>query len=194
MARFAIIYIRFISKLHAPNKISAPFVKENLMDNSFRMFNCSLCSAQVIMCRPCDRGNIYCSIECASKRRQGSQRRARSNYQRSQRGRQTHALRQARYRARMQSSKTKVTDHGSNSRSDGVTNASNGHATKPVLLQSDSLVCARCSGSVGAFGRFAFWQGGRHLRKQPKPRFRSPTPIFSQIRRRRPKARSICAF
>src|SRR4051794_38952630 len=73
-----------------------------------RFFLCALCRCQVVVCAPCDRGQIYCSETCAQKSRRDRQREARRRYQATPRGRAMHAVRNRRYRAR----KRYVTDQG----------------------------------------------------------------------------------
>jgi hypothetical protein len=75
---------------------------------SCRMFLCGRCRSQVLVCRRCDRGQIYCVGTCAQEARRDHQREARRRYQASPRGRVLHAERSRRYRARRQC----VTDHG----------------------------------------------------------------------------------
>jgi hypothetical protein len=75
---------------------------------SCRMFLCVRCRSQVLVCRVCDRGQIYCAGTCAQEARRDRQREARRRYQATPRGRAMHAERSRRYRARWQ----RVTDHG----------------------------------------------------------------------------------
>ena len=79
------------------------------MQNTARLFNCARCHRQVVICRRCDRGNIYCGSGCSYRARRESQRAAARRYQRSRRGRIAHAERQRRYRSRVR----KVTHQGS---------------------------------------------------------------------------------
>lgn len=58
------------------------------------------CSRLFAVCGRCDRGRRYCSEECAELVRRVQTRRAGRCYQASERGRQAHAARQARYRAK----------------------------------------------------------------------------------------------
>lgn len=78
--------------------------------SSGRYYNCSRCSAQVVICRKCDRGNIYCGSICSNKSRTERHQAANRKYSATLKGRRNHALRQRRYRARQ---KQKVTDQGS---------------------------------------------------------------------------------
>ena len=73
-----------------------------------RLFVCAHCRVQVVLCRRCDRGNVYCGQTCARIQRQLSLRAAGARYQRSPAGRFAHALRARRYRDR----RNKVTHQG----------------------------------------------------------------------------------
>jgi len=64
-----------------------------------RLYNCARCHAQTVVCRCCDRGNIYCR-DCALPAHREAQRRASKRYQDSPLGRLNHAARQRRYRER----------------------------------------------------------------------------------------------
>ena len=70
------------------------------MPDTGRMFLCARCSAQVVICRACDRGHIYCSRACSGQARRASLRAAGRRYQASRAGRFAHAERSRRYRAR----------------------------------------------------------------------------------------------
>jgi hypothetical protein len=72
-----------------------------------RLFLCSRCRVQVLVCRRCDRGQIYCFGGCAQEARRERRREARRRYQATDRGRAMHADRNRRYRARRRC----VTDH-----------------------------------------------------------------------------------
>jgi len=78
------------------------------MDNTARLYLCARCRCQVMLCSHCDRGNRYCGSSCADQARRASIQAAGSRYQQSRRGRECHAERQRRYRARQQ----KVTHQG----------------------------------------------------------------------------------
>ena len=80
------------------------------MTTSARLYNCARCHGQVIICRDCDRGNVYCGPACAVAARRESRRRAAAKYQASRRGRFSNADRQRRYRQRQ---RQKVTHQGS---------------------------------------------------------------------------------
>lgn len=78
-------------------------------ESTARMFLCARCSTQTIVCRRCDRGQIYCGRECSRQARRTSMRAAGRRYQQSLAGRFRHAARAHRYRQRQQ----KVTHQGS---------------------------------------------------------------------------------
>jgi hypothetical protein len=75
---------------------------------SCRMFLCARRRTQILVCRWCDRGQIYCMGICARDGRREGQREARRRYQATPRGRAMHAERNRRYRARV----GRMTDHG----------------------------------------------------------------------------------
>ena len=68
--------------------------------NRLAMCGVAGCSRLFAVCGSCDRGRRYCSEECAALARRAQTRRAGRCYQASDRGRQAHAARQARYRAK----------------------------------------------------------------------------------------------
>ena len=87
------------------------------MGDGVREFDCRRCSRSVRVCRPCDRGQVYCAAGCARSSRHGCLRAARRRYQQSRRGAHLHAARQRRYRARCalrrRTNAKIVTDHTS---------------------------------------------------------------------------------
>lgn len=83
------------------------------MEPDARLFHCCRCHRQVIVCRYCDRGQIYCGSHCSKAARQTACRIAARRYQQTQNGRRKHARRQQHYRARRQRIKKKVTHQGS---------------------------------------------------------------------------------
>jgi hypothetical protein len=76
---------------------------------TLRRFLCARCRVAVLLCTACDRGQRYCSVECARAVRRQSQRESDRRYQRSQSGRLNHAERMRRYRQRRRG----VTEHSS---------------------------------------------------------------------------------
>ena len=80
------------------------------MSVSARLYNCARCHNQVMICRYCDRGNLYCGGFCAHEARKESLRRSSALYQSSRRGRAANAQRQKRFRQRQ---REKVTHQGS---------------------------------------------------------------------------------
>ena len=67
---------------------------------SGRLFMCGRCGRQVIVCRCCDRGQIYCDGDCSGQARRQTLHGAGRRWQRTRRGRAAHAARMARYRSK----------------------------------------------------------------------------------------------
>jgi len=78
-------------------------------EKSYRFYSCGRCARQVRICSDCDRGNLYCTGECARMRRRESLRRAGERYQLSYHGACRHAARQRAWRVRQAQ---KVTHQG----------------------------------------------------------------------------------
>ena len=124
-------------------------------DTCCRSFPCARCYRQTLVCSQCDRGQVYCGRECALEARRSNQRAARARYQASSRGREMHAERSRRYRARQR----RVTDHGSIS--SGLANQPAAAAPRaatagvPVAVTASSLrtSCHRCGKRASAFVR-----------------------------------------
>ena len=69
--------------------------------DSGRWFVCGRCRVQVLLCRRCDRGQIYCGPRCSMAARRGFQRAAGQRHQSSRGGRVLHAARSKRWRLRV---------------------------------------------------------------------------------------------
>jgi hypothetical protein len=63
-----------------------------------RRYHCARCHQPVIICRHCDRGNIYCLDGCAKAANKERCQRNAKRYQRSAKGRRSNAARQRRNR------------------------------------------------------------------------------------------------
>ena len=123
---------------------------------SYRMFLCARCRAQVIVCRRCDRGQIYCAGACAQEARRDNQRQARRRYQATPRGRAMHAARNRCYRARSRC----VTDQGrAKERKPGSLLALRAHAEMGKQSVNRGFAayrfCHRCERSASAFLRLS---------------------------------------
>jgi hypothetical protein len=122
-----------------------------------RLFLCSLCRQQVLICRRCDRGQVYCGHVCALEVRRGRQREARRRYQASERGRRMHADRSRQYRARGR----RVTDQGRKLATKPAQQPQLSHAAamaaQPVIINAGVRVnvCYRCGQSVSNLVRMA---------------------------------------
>jgi hypothetical protein len=136
---------------------------------SCRMFSCVRCRSQVLICRRCDRGQIYCIGSCAKEARRDRQREARRRYQATPRGRAMHAERSRRYRARSRC----VTDQGpATERKAGRLLALRAHAEVAEPSVSGKFVgyriCHRCEQSASAFLRLSALRPGYSRRNKTK--------------------------
>ena len=124
---------------------------------SCRMFLCGCCHSQVLVCRWCDRGQVYCIKTCAQKAHHDQQRKAR------RRGRAMHAERNRRYRARM----WRVTDHGPAKEPEGRPsfNLDVGATLSqpaPSKKSPELRFCHNCGRSASAFLRRSALRTRRH--------------------------------
>ena len=83
------------------------------MDRPGRQFLCARCRLPVVLCSRCDRGNRYCGRACRRQARDDARRETAGRYQRSYRGRLTHAARSRRWRQRQAEAAQNVTHQGS---------------------------------------------------------------------------------
>lgn len=129
------------------------------MQATGRMFLCARCRAQVFICRRCDRGQRYCTVQCSRISRRENQREAGRRYQRTRRGRFAHAARSRRHRARLKI----VTHQGSPAcpANDVLRTPPNDVAVAPANVAaqtatSGALHCARCACLLSPFVRTGF--------------------------------------
>jgi len=126
-----------------------------------RLFLCARCRAQVVICRSCDRGQIYCAAGCARDARREAGRAAGRRYQASDRGRLAHALRARRYRARRRS----VTHQGSPHAPGTYLAATAGHSPgRGSVARRSAGNCHECGGRCSPFVRLGFLQRRRFSR------------------------------
>ncbi len=85
-----------------------------------RLYNCVLCHCLVVICSPCDRGNIYCKNGCAKLARKELQSKSNQRYQNTRRGKLKHAVRQKNYMLRIQQKIKVMTYEGSQSENNNV--------------------------------------------------------------------------
>ena len=154
------------------------------MENTARLFNCARCRCQVVICSRCDRGNIYCGPQCSQAARRGSLNAAGRRYQRTRRGRHTHAARQRRYRSRRE----KVTHQGSPSPAPNaslVTDPKDSVGwSKPVVReQAACFRCSFCGCRCSAFVRQDFLHRRRPYESQPIPDRHAPPWPASHVGR-----------
>jgi hypothetical protein len=139
-----------------------------------RLFLCAdqNCRAQALICGDCDRGHIYCA-DCAPHARRRSLHAAGRRYQASSRGRNKHAERARRYRARQ----NKVTHHGSlPHRSDAVLAVDPAMSSgEPVLMHSrqppyrQRWCCFRCGRRCSEHVRQGFLRRRVHRNRRRGP-------------------------
>jgi len=128
------------------------------MKPSARLYHCARCHCQVIICRYCDRGNVYCGDGCSQSARADTHRRARIKYQSSRAGRMANALRQHRYKTRQ---RIKVTHQGSALRSTNDVlplTQNTEHKLKPqtVVIDKSVIHCHFCQCTCDIFLRLDF--------------------------------------
>lgn len=135
------------------------------MEATCRLFLCARCRKQVLICRHCDRGQIYCLEGCAKIARSHSLREAGRRYQQSRQGRFKQAERTRRFRLRKQN----VTHQGSESVAENdLLPANSAKVDKRVVLLDqnyplDTLQCHFCGASCSEFIRYSFL----HRRRVP---------------------------
>jgi hypothetical protein len=147
--------------------------------SSCRLFLCGRCGRQAVICRRCDRGQVYCGPDCALEVRRRNQREARRRYQATDRGRRMHADRSREYRARGRG----VTDQGPTPTQQPKTGRAAAKATQsPVTTAARPITaCCRCGNPASAMLRLA------PLRR-PRRRPAKALTAFSEI-----NARRLCA-
>lgn len=160
---------------------------------SSRFFLCARCRCQVVICRACDRGQIYCQGGCAEEALRDRQRRAGRRYAATPRGRERNRERQRRHRERKAarvresadvthrgSSEAPPTDTSTSSepvastgRSRAApTTVSHGRATED---HSEAHSCAVCGSFKTVFVRLdSLWTSGRRRRRR-RARLRPPS-------------------
>ena len=135
-------------------------------DDTARKFNCADpgCHQLVVVCRPCDHGNRYCSQVCSARGRRKSLQRAGKRYQQTANGRIHHAARQSAYERRLSEKLThQCSPPGGVSVTLGPASISNSGqpALKLQINEAGKLRCCRCRTWCGPLLRRHFWQRGR---------------------------------
>ncbi len=109
-----------------------------------RVFNCRQCSKEVRICRPCDRGNVYCGKKCRKEARLETWRRSGAKSRKKERTRILHKIAQQRY---LENREKKMTQQGSH-REDEVGNSKQGRsnnenqAAKPCKKEAEPVECS----------------------------------------------------
>lgn len=142
---------------------------------SARFYLCLRCRPQALVCSSCDRGQIYCTPDCAKAARKEQQRCARRRYQAGARGRAMHAERSRRFRERQRG----VTDHGSlePAAASLLTELLDPLQRRSASLNRHQFLCNGCACAVSEFVRLDTLPPRKPVRRRGK--FRSGTPIAS---------------
>jgi len=157
---------------YARNSRRCPVLRAGCMrasEETYRLYSCRRCAQQVRICGRCDRGQQYCTGECAQIRRRESLRRAARRYQQSYRGACRHAVRQRAWRARRTQ---KVTHQGSFGGVTAPIVASSATTTEETYADGVGATalphcdrtrprCCFCGRPLGHFARLAPLRGGR---------------------------------
>lgn len=128
---------------------------------STRLLLCARCRTMVVICRRCDRGQMYCNQGCARDARRRNQRDAGHRYQSTDRGRSNHAARSRRYRARRKT----VTHQGPLSRPHSPPLNPTAPAGKSVArdeIRKTVTPCHWCGCPCSDFVRLGFLRRRRH--------------------------------
>jgi hypothetical protein len=133
------------------------------MADDGRLFLCGRCRVQVVVCRHCDRGQIYCGRSCSAQARRTAMAAAGRRYQSSRPGRFAHAARARRYRARAKN----VTHQGSTPTPVADLLPSVTAASQAVPVSATEPRCRRCGAHCAAALRLGFVQRRRWLH-EPK--------------------------
>jgi len=152
-----------------------------MIELTCRLFLCARCRKQVLICRRCDRGQLYCADGCAKIARSQSVREAGRRYQQSRQGRFKQAERLRRFRRRKQN----VTHQGSELASENdLLKSNSAKVDKPVVLHrqtchADTIQCHFCGASCSEFVRNSFLNRRRvpifvQLKQRGTPRGHSP--------------------
>jgi hypothetical protein len=147
------------------------------MQSSARLFNCARCRRQVAICSHCDRGNIYCGKRCSETARRQSRRQSGKRYQKTRRGRLSHAERQRRYRQRR---RAKVTHQGSppaisNETLPAESRTSARRSDFPAMDPADGIRCHLCGRVCSHFVRQSFLH-----RRPTREAIDLPPPVRAQ--------------
>lgn len=148
---------------------------------SARFFLCARCRIQVLVCRRCDRGQMYCGALCSGDSRRQRQREANRRYSKTRAARHNNALRQQRYRQRQRALNSpidkKVTDQGSAhlQRADTLVRE---HSTRPInrldAQKAMSSHCAACGVRCSALVRHDYLLPHQRRRHWRRAKYRIP--------------------
>lgn len=139
------------------------------MSLSSRLYFCSRCHVQVIICSHCDRGQRYCPGKCRHEARSESAQRAMKKYQSTRSGRFKNAARQQRFRDRRLQ---KVTHQGSPPKHQNdllKTRLSEIKKTPKLLFSGSTVHCHYCDAVCAPFLRLDFLHSCRMKQSFQRP-------------------------
>lgn len=133
---------------------------------------CVQCSQSFLVCRPCDRGQRTCSIDCRRARRRATARAAQDRHRKTRAGRRDHAAHQRAYRARRTELMSKVIDQG-RCKFDVAQDAAPGVPAPPnrsaePQVRAFAARCAFCERGIQSIVRRG--RGARPTRSHRRPR------------------------
>jgi hypothetical protein len=159
-------------------------------DDTGRFFLCERCRAQVLICRCCDRGQIYCAGGCARIARAERRRDVARRYQTSRNGRFAHAARSRRYRANavLREARHKIVTHHGSPGSDADVDVMPASVTMPMQASDTADAPPLPEPAIpeglpaGVPGRHCHWCGrccSPFVRREPLRRRRAiPMSLF----------------
>ena len=148
---------------------------------SARFFLCARCRRQVLICRGCDRGQLYCGKSCSNDSRRERQREANRRYSKTRAARVKNAQRQHRYREHHRALSTqfpnKVTDQGSAPlpRGDTLVREHVAQSIKRIDVQETiGTQCQACGIQCSTLVRHDFLLPHQRRRSQHRPKASIP--------------------
>lgn len=149
--------------------------------SSARLLLCSQCSAMVLVCRACDRGQRYCGLACSTAARKQAQREAAQRYQSGPTGRAVHAGRSRRWRERQrvpENEQPAVTHQGGTAGSQEVSAAPHQSPQAPPPPSTGLPLQLRCICCYDGVSQWMRWGPLRHRRRLRRCR-KTPTATLT---------------
>lgn len=144
--------------------LSSPILEQQLMVLEVIGIKrtCPGCSVLFSVCRPCWRGQWYCTVVCSAEARGRTRRRSNKRYRSSVQGRLAQQQAQRRYRRRVHLSKS-VRDHSSKKSKTFLKDLPVHQLPREVKSESSCFRCRSCGKEV-----LFFIDGRRFVRPRPR--------------------------